>query len=419
MPWPQPPLPHMLPHDFGAMQWPPQYAAPAAVPPPLPPLPPQQPQQPQQPQPPQPQPQQPQQQQSQQSQQPPPSPLVDDPEAALEAQACIATLQYLVREAVVSLGGVTPPEVDPTAATAVDAPAVGDAQARARHAAATAAVGKQAERLLVVLEGATQSQQQALEQAAAAVGADAGVGPALPVSWAQRGACERVQGALAAAEAAVRVACESESEHEGALRALEAARERLQAAQGKADAAPPSEDLTEVDVAEFNEVAAAATALKQAKHAVAQAAAALEARGIPPGVAVAKARAELAAAQAAVAGEATREAEVSDVLGREQRLAKLRALLARLTAAWRAADDAAGGRMHEADAAEAERDAACEAYPHATHESALARLAHIKRCRAALDEEEAAIVREYLRTATDQGLLVRAETLRREAVRAL
>ena len=104
----------------------------------------------------------------------------------------------------------------------------------------------------------------------------------------------------------------------------------------------------------------------------------------------------------------------------EQRLARLRALLARLTAAWRAPGDAAGGRAHEADAAQVERGAAGEAYPRATQESALARLAHIKRCRAALDEEEAATVREYLRVAaTDQDLLVRAEALRREAVRAL
>ena len=67
-----------------------------------------------------------------------------------------------------------------------------------------------------------------------------------------------------------------------------------------------------------------------------------------------------------------------------------------------------------------ERGAAGEAHPRATQESALARLAHIKRCRAALDEEEAATVREYLRVAaTDQDLLVRAEALRREAVRAL
>ena len=74
-----------------------------------------------------------------------------------------------------------------------------------------------------------------------------------------------------------------------------------------------------------------------------------------------------------------------------------------------------------AGAAEAvERGAAGEAHPRATQESALARLAHIKRCRAALDEEEAATVREYLRAAaTDQDLLVRAEALRREAVRAL
>ena len=130
----------------------------------------------------------------------------------------------------------------------------------------------------------------------------------------------------------------------------------------------------------------------------------------------------MAAARAAVAGEAAREAEVGDVLRRKQRLAKLRALLARLTAAWRTADDAVGGRVHKAaaaDAAEAERDAACEAYPRATQGSVLARLAHIKRRRAALDEEEAATVREYLRAADDQGLLARAEALRREAVRAL
>ena len=120
-----------------------------------------------------------------------------------------------------------------------------------------------------------------------------------------------------------------------------------------------------------------------------------------------------------MAGAATREAEGQDVLRMEQRLARLRALLARLTAAWRAPGDAAGGRAHEADAAQVERGAAGEAYPRATQESALARLAHIKRCRAALDEEEAATVREYLLAATDQDLLVRAEALRREAVRAL
>ena len=353
----------------------------------------------------------------------------------MEVRACLATLQYLVREAVVSLAGVTPPEVDPAAppaaASAVPAPAVGDAQARARHAAATAAVRKHAERLLVLLEGATQSPQQALAQTAAAVGAEVGAsapgaaatststamggGDLKIAASAQRGACERAREALTAAEAAVRLVCESESEHEGALRALEAARERLQVAQGKADAAPLREDLIEADVTEFNEVPAAASALKKARDAVVQAAAALEARGTPPGVAVAKARAAVAAAQVAVAGEATREAEVSDVLRREQRLAKLRALLARLTAVWRAADDTAGRRVHETDAAEAER----EAYPRAMQESALARLAHIKRCRAALDEEEAATVREYLQAATDQGLLVRAEALRREAVRAL
>jgi len=365
----------------------------------------------------------------------------------LEARACIATLQFLLHEAVATLAGASPPEVDHAAAPAA-APAVSDAQACVRHAAAIAAVGKHAERLLSVLGGATHSQEQALAQAVAAVGAEAAVGAPGAVAtststststWtststsvggseleaaasAQRGACKRVREALAAAEATVRAACEAESGHEDALRGLEAARKRLQAAKDKADAAPLSEDLVEADDAEFNEVAAAASALKQAREAVAQAAAALEARGIPPGVAVAKARATEAAARAAVAGEAVRQAEVSDALQMEQRFAKLRALHTRLMVAWRAADDATGGRAHEAvvaDAADAERDAACEALRRTPHESALARLAHIQRRRAALDEEEAVVVREYLRAADNQDLLARAEALRREAARAL
>ena len=56
----------------------------------------------------------------------------------------------------------------------------------------------------------------------------------------------------------------------------------------------------------------------------------------------------------------------------------------------------------------------------ATQEAALARLAQIKRRRAALDEEEEATVRECLRAGGhDQAILARAEELRREAFRAL
>ena len=158
-------------------------------------------------------------------------------------------------------------------------------------------------------------------------------------------------------------------------------------------------------------MAAAAAQLKRTRDAAAQAAAALEARGISPGVAVAEARAVDAAARAAMAVEGARLAEVGEVLLMEQRLAKLRALHERLLSAWRPADDAAGGHVPEVEAGRDVR---------ATQEAALARLAQIKRRRAALDEEEEAAVRECLRAGGhDQTILARAEELRREAFRAL